>query len=264
MKKILLITAVILGGFWSLAHAEIVATDVDYQSGETKLKGYLVYDDSIKTKRPGILVVHEWWGLNDYARKRAEMLAELGYTAFAIDMYGDGKTAEHPDDASGFANQVSANMNSIGKERFLAALEALKAHPMVDANKIAAIGYCFGGGTVLHMARYGVDLKGVVSFHGSLKTETPAQPGDIKAKILVCHGAADKFTSPEDVQAFKDEMGKAGADYKFISYEGAMHGFTNPNADELAKKFDLPIAYNSQADKQSWEDMKQFFDGVFK
>lgn len=265
MKKICFWAILLTVGFiLSNANAEIVATDVDYKSGGVTLKGYLVYDDSIEAKRPGVLVVHEWWGLNDYARKRAEMLAELGYTAFAVDMYGDGKTAEHSDDAGGFASQVSQNMNTLGRERFSAALEVLKSHPLVDPQKIAAIGYCFGGGTVLHMARYGVDLKGVVSFHGSLRTETPAQAGAVKANILVCHGADDKFISPEDIQAFRDEMNQAGADYQFISYEGATHGFTNPGADEIAKKFDLPIAYNAKADQQSWEEMKQFFNKIFQ
>jgi dienelactone hydrolase len=243
--------------------AAVVGEEVTYKSGDTTLKGYIAYDDRIKGKRPGILVVHEWWGQNAYVRKRARMLAALGYTALALDMYGDGKQATHPDDAGKFAAAVRNNMPQ-AERRFRAALELLRRQPTVDAGKIAAIGYCFGGGIVLEMARRGVPLKGVVSFHGSLATSKPARKGAIKAKLLVLNGADDPFTTPEQIKAFKAEMDAAGADYKFISYPGAKHSFTNPQASELGKKFDLPLAYNAEADKKSWAEMQSFFDKLFK
>jgi dienelactone hydrolase len=239
------------------AQAKIVGKTVEYTAQGVTLKGYLAYDSSIKGKRPGVLVVHEWWGLNDYARKRARMLAELGYTALAVDMYGEGKQAAHPDDAGKFSSEVMKNFD-MAKARFLAGEDLLKKEPTVDPDRVAAIGYCFGGGVVLNMARQGTDLKGIVSFHGMLMPVKPAEPGMVKAKILVLHGADDKFTTPEQIQAFKDEMTKAGADYKFIAYPGAVHSFTNPEATAYGKKFNIPLAYNKKADKESWDEMKKF------
>jgi dienelactone hydrolase len=239
------------------AQAKIVGKTVEYTAQGVTLKGYLAYDSSIKGKRPGVLVVHEWWGLNDYARKRARMLAELGYTALAVDMYGEGKQATHPDDAGKFSSEVMKNFD-MAKARFLAGEDLLKKEPTVDPDRVAAIGYCFGGGVVLNMARQGTDLKGIVSFHGMLMPVKPAEPGMVKAKILVLHGADDKFTTPEQIQAFKDEMTKAGADYKFIAYPGAVHSFTNPEATAYGKKFNIPLAYNKKADKESWDEMKKF------
>ncbi len=245
------------------AEAGIVGKPVEYSGGGVTLKGYIAYDDAHKGKRPGILVVHEWWGHNEYARKRADMLAELGYVALAVDMYGDGKQAAHPEDAGKFATEAMKNMPAT-KARFMAAMNLLKKNSLVDAKRIAAIGYCFGGGVVLAMAREGVDLKGVVSFHGSLATVTPAKKGKVKAKILVCHGADDQFITGEDVNELKDEMKAAGANLKFIAYDGAIHGFTNPAATELGQKFGLPLAYNEKADKDSWNDMKEFLGTIFK
>ncbi len=236
---------------------------VDYRSDEVTLKGYLVYDKAVEGKRPGVLVVHEWWGHNDYVRERARQLAKLGYTALAVDMYGDGRQADHPKDAMKFSSEVMKNISSAEK-RFRAALEVLKNNETVDTSKIAAIGYCFGGGVVLNMARRGIDLKGVVSFHGSLAAIAPARKGAVKAKILVCHGADDTFVSPEQIDAFKQEMEKAGVDYRFVSYEGAIHAFSNPAADELGKKFNIPLAFNADADRKSWNDMKDFFETIFK
>ncbi|MBI1422472.1 MAG: prolyl oligopeptidase family serine peptidase [Gammaproteobacteria bacterium] len=246
-----------------VSEAKLVTKVVHYQEGDTKLKGFLAYDTKFKGKRPGVLVVHEWWGQNAYARKRAEMLAKLGYVAFALDMYGNGKTATHPKDAGKFAGMVSSNM-PLAKARFLAALDQLKANPLVEPDKIAAIGYCFGGGIVLQMARQGVDLKGVASFHGSLGTKEPAKPGEVKAKIMVFNGEADPFTTAAQIEAFKKEMQDAGADYQFINYPGAKHSFTNPDATALGKKFDLPLAYNAKADKDSWAKMQAFFKEIFK
>jgi dienelactone hydrolase len=242
--------------------AEIKGENVDYTANGTTLKGYLAYDDAIKDQRPGILVVHEWWGHNEYARKRARMLAELGYVALAVDMYGDGKTADHPKQAGQFAQELLNNME-IAQARFMAALELLKQQKSVDANKIAAIGYCFGGGIVLTMARNGVDLAGVASFHGSLATKNPAKAGAVKAKIIVFQGEADKFVTAEQVKAFQDEMKNAQADLELVTYPGVKHSFTNPEADNLAKKFDLPLGYDETADKDSWAKLQVFLQRIF-
>lgn len=245
------------------ANTNILGKAVDYNSQGVVMKGYLAYDENIKGKRPGVLVVHEWWGHNEYACKRARMLAELGYTALAVDMYGDGRQAMHPDEAGKFSSGLMKDFDT-AKARFLAALDFLKEQPTVDPNRIAAIGYCFGGGIALNMARQGVDIRGVASFHGSLTAIKPAQPGAVKAKILVLHGADDTFITPEQIAAFKKEMKTAGADYQFISYPGVIHSFTNPDADTYAKKFNLPLAYNADADRKSWEELKKFFHTIFR
>jgi dienelactone hydrolase len=240
----------------------LVEKNVEYSADGVKLKGFLVYDGDVTGKRPGVLVVHEWWGLNDYSKERARMLAKLGYTALALDMYGDGKQADNPDEAKKLAMSIYQNMK-VGEDRFLAAYNFLKSQETTDPNRIAAIGYCFGGGIVLQMARIGTDLKAVVSFHGGLQPITPAEKGKVKAFILVCNGAADNSVTPEIIQNFKAEMDSAGVHYKFINYEGAKHAFTNPAADSLAKKFNLPIAYNEKADKESWLEMKNLFKQIF-
>jgi len=246
----------------STSYAAIKEEQVDYQAGDTTLKGYLVYDDAVEGPRPGVLVVHEWWGLNDYARNRARMLAELGYTALAVDMYGGGKTADHPDTAGQFAGEVRQNWES-GKARFMAAYDLLSEHATTDGDRLAAIGYCFGGGVVLQMAREGVDLDGVVSFHGSLATDNPAEPGEVEAEILVYNGAEDPFVKPEQIEAFKQEMEAAGADYEFVNLAGAKHSFTNPGATENGQEFGLPLEYNAEADRKSWEGMQAFFEEIF-
>lgn len=262
MKKTLLILIALTFFLPEMAFSEIKGKEVDYSADGISFKGYIAYDDNIKGKRPAVLVVHEWWGHNEYARKRARMLAEIGYVALAVDMYGDGKTADHPDEAGAFAGEVMKNMPS-ARKRFEAALDILKKHKMVDAKNIAAIGYCFGGGVVLNMARMGVDLKGVVSFHGSLGAAVKAKPGGIKTKILVCNGKEDQMTSADLIKAFKMEMKNVGADYRFKNYEGAKHSFTNPDADKFGKKFNLPLAYNEKADKESWYEMRKFFKEIF-
>ncbi len=267
MKRFVIIFASILflvaaAGLTS-AYAKAVGKNVDYTAGGVTLKGYLAYDESVKGKRPGVLVVHEWWGHNEYARKRARMLAEMGYTALAVDMYGDGKTAMHPDDAGKFSSEVMKNFDT-AKARFEAAEDFLKKQPTVDPTRIAAIGYCFGGAIVLNMARQGADLKAVASFHGNLSAVKPAEAGKVKARIRVYNGADDTFIPTEAIEAFKKEMTAAKVDFKFINYPGAVHSFTNPEATELGKKFNLPLVYNEKADKESWADMKKFFDEVFK
>jgi len=246
----------------SASNGAIVAQNIGYQADGTRMKGYMAYDDAVQGQRPGIIVVHEWWGLNDYARKRARMLASLGYTAFALDMYGEGKQAQHPDEAKIFSSEVMQNL-PIEKARFTAALDVLHNNRTVDPQRIAAIGYCFGGGVVLEMARSGIDLAGVVSFHGMLATDHPAQAGTVKTKILVMTGADDPFIPPEQVAKFKREMDSAKVDYKLISYPGAKHAFTNPDANDYGEKFNLPLAYNHAADLASWKEMQAFFQKIF-
>ena len=237
---------------------------LDYTSLDgVVLKGYIAYEPAIKGKRPGVLVVHEWWGHNDYARRRARLLAKMGYTALAVDMYGDGKEALHPDDAGKFAGEIAKNQD-LGRARFLSAMELLKKHDTVDPTRIAAIGYCFGGSIVLGMARSGFDLKGVASFHGGLSGSKSDKPGKIKAKIFVAHGALDAMEPPEDVERFKKEMKAEGADMKFITYDGALHSFTNPAADDYAEKFNLPLGYNKEADKNSWQELQNFLSSIFE
>ena len=244
-----------------VARGDVIGKTVEYTAGGVTLKGYLAYDNSIKGKRPAVIVVHEWWGLTDYPKKRADMLAGLGYVAFAADMYGDGKIADNPSDAQKYAGESMKDFSAL-KEKFSAAIDLLKKNELVDPNKIAAIGYCYGGGVVLNMARAGFDIKGVVSFHGNLAPVEPAQQGKVKGKILVCNGGADKFISKETIDNFKNEMKSAGVDFTFKSYRGALHAFSNPAATELGKKFNMPIAYNERADKKSWAEMKKFLKGA--
>lgn len=260
MKKLIL--AVMAGLLLAQAHAAVTGREVEYKSGDTTLKGWLAYDDATADKRPAVLVVHEWWGHNPYARKRAEMLAEQGYIALAVDMYGDGKRAAHPDDAKKFSGDVMKNL-PVGEARFRAAADFIKQQPQCDTTKLGAIGYCFGGGVILHMARIGEDLAAVVSFHGSLGTEAEAKEGAVKARVLVCTGEDDPFVPAEQVRAFEDEMGAAKAKFKVISYKGAKHSFTNPDADTFGKEFNLPLAYDKEADEQSWDDMSKFLREAF-
>ena len=260
---LLMLLALSVSGCATLTGETVHTEEVVYESQGQKLNGYLAYDPRIKEPRPGVLVVHEWWGHNDYARKRAEMLAEMGYVAFAVDMYGDGKTADHPSDAGKFAGQIAQNI-AVGEARMSAALEVLKRQPQVDPERVAAIGYCFGGGMVLHAARIGMDLDGVVSFHGSLKPIKPAAQGAVKADVLVLNGAADPMVKPEDVTAFEQEMTAAGADFRVVNYPGVKHSFTNPAADAFAARFNLPLAYDAEADQDSWQQMSDFFKKIFK
>ena len=245
------------------AKPKIEGKPVEYTAGGVTLKGYLAYDENVKGKRPGILVVHEWWGQNEFVRNKARKLAELGYAALALDMYGEGRLASHPDDAGKFSSELMKNF-PVAKERFLAALDFLKKQPTVDPDRIGAIGFCFGGGVVLNMARQGVDLKGVASFHGSLAVVKPDQPTPIKAAVRVYNGADDKFIPAEAIEALKKEMADQKVNFKFVNYPGAVHAFTNPEATETGKKFNMPIAYNDAADKASWADMQAFFKEIFK
>lgn len=243
----------------SIARAELVKKEIDYKQGDATLKGYLVYDDSKTGKRPGIVVVPEWWGLNDYPKHRADMLAELGYVALAADIYGNGESTMDPKRAGELAGRFRSDRELL-RARVQAAINTLKEQPQVDPNNLAAIGYCFGGTAVLEAARTGADLKGVVSFHGGLDFPEPVKKGDVKAKVLVLTGGADPNVPPARVHAFEKEMKDAGADIRVISYPGAVHAFTNPEADKYKIK---GIGYNKEADQKSWEEMKKFFNEIF-
>jgi dienelactone hydrolase len=236
--------------------AAITTREVDYTSGATPLKGFIAYPAG-EAKRPGVLIVHEWWGLNEYVRKRAVQLAEQGYVAMAIDMYGDGKHTTHPEEAKAFMTAALSNIEE-AKLRFKAAQDLLSSDPRTNPEKLAAIGYCFGGATVLHMARFGDnDLDLIASFHGNLGTQSPMQKGAYTGKIFVAQGGADPFVPPEQVAAFKQEMEAAGASLELIEYPGAKHGFTNPDATEAGQKAGLPLAYDPEADKQSWQHLTE-------
>jgi len=244
------------------AEVNVMGEAVSYSADDVTMNGYLAADANSTSKKPGILVVHEWWGHNDYSRQRADMLAELGYVALAVDMYGDGKVAAHPEEAGQFSSMVMGNLDG-AKARFDAALETLKNHPNVDPEKIGAIGYCFGGSVVLSMANAGYDLDAVASFHGGLGLPIMPEPGSVKAIVLVANGADDGFIPEQQINDYKAAMDAAGADYKFINYEGAVHSFTSKEADELAEKFGMAIAYNAAADSASWEEMKVLFASAF-
>ena len=240
---------------------KVKGVEVEYATDSTQMKGYIAFDENMSEARPGILIVHEWWGHNDYVRERADMLAELGYTALAVDMYGDGKQAAHPDDAGKFAMSVMTNLPE-AKERFNAALGLLKAHESVDANKIAAIGYCFGGSVALTMANSGYDLDAVAAFHSGV--QLPVMPtAELKARVLVCNGADDPFIAPESVDAFKTAMDSVGATYEYIAYPGVKHSFTSKGADANGEKFNLPLEYDAEADEKSWASLLSLFDEVF-
>lgn len=234
---------------------------IHYSTGDTKLKAYLARPDD-GAQYPGVMVVHEWWGLNDYPKRRAEMLAEQGYTAMAIDMYGEGKTADTPDEAAGLMQAVLGDAEA-GPARFQAALLELRNHAHCNELPISAIGYCFGGAVVLAMARAELDLASVASFHGSLQTESPAQPDAVKARILVCHGNDDAMIPVDHVEAFRAEMDAANAAYEFVGYDGAGHGFSNTAADEKNAKFGLPVAYDENADTDSWSRLLKMLHELY-
>jgi len=255
------LTATFLLAIASAAWAAIKTEAVTYREGQAEAHSFIVYDDSLSGRQPGVLVVPEWWGLNDYPRMRAKMLAQLGYVAMAVDIYGDGKVTADPKQAGQWADALEAGDRAELRTRIAAALARLKSDPRVDPTKTAAIGYCFGGSTVLELARSGAEVNGVVSFHGHYDTADPAKPGEVKARILACHGADDPFQSPAQIEAFQDEMRKARADWQFNVYSGAKHSFTNPDA---GKYHVAALAYNEKADHRSWQAMKDFFREVFK
>jgi dienelactone hydrolase len=239
--------------------AAVKTQTIEYDGGGVHLKSFLAYDDAAQGKRPGIIVCPEWWGLTDYAKHRAEMLAELGYVALAVDLYGDGKTTDNPQEAGSLAGALKSNRTLL-RQRVNAGLEQLKKNERVDPQKTGAIGYCFGGTTAIELARSGADIRGVVTFHAGLDSPNPADGKNIKARILVCHGGNDAFTPEKDLDAFEQEMRQNNVDWQINIYGGAVHSFTNPGAD----KHGIPgIAYNARADHRSWQAMQTFFNDVF-
>jgi dienelactone hydrolase len=245
--------------FTTAIDASIKTETVEYKVGEVTHKGYLAWDDASQGRRPGVIVVHEWWGLNDYPKMRARKLAEMGYVAFCPDMYGEGKTTADAKQAGALATDHQKDMDR-ARARAMAAYQQLAGHTMVDRERIAAIGYCFGGTSVLNMARAGMPLRGVVSFHGALASPWKAEKGVTTAQVLVCHGADDNFEPPEQLAAFQKEMTAAGVSWQMNIYSGAVHAFTNPDADKAG----IPgVAYNKLADERSWKAMSAFLREIF-
>jgi len=241
--------------------SKIKEETVNYTANGVNLIGFIAYDEAIKGKLPVVFVVHEWWGLNDYAKMRTRQLASLGYLAMAVDMFGSGKTASNPQEA----RELTApyyNDPGLAKTRLDAAVKKIREYSRADTGNIAAIGYCFGGSMVLNYAKLGADFKGIVSFHGGLGG-LPVNRQSLKAKILICHGGSDKSVTQHDVDTFKHQMDSIHADYTFKTYPNATHAFTNPDASRLGKEFNLPIEYNAEADKASWNDMKAFLMRLF-
>ena len=263
MKKILVLSVISFFSFVALANADVRTEEIEYSHDGTQLKGYLAFDDSKLGKRPGILVVHEWWGHNDHARNRAKMLAEGGYTAFALDMYGAGKLANHPKKAGEFMNAAFNNWSK-SQARYNKALEILKAHKTVDANRIGSVGFCFGGAVSIKMARGGADLKGIVGFHSALPMEPAIKKNSMKSAVLIINGSEDGFLKPETVAAFSQEMFNSNVDFTYMNLKGVKHSYTNPKADEFSKKFNIPaLQYNKKADEQAWSEMLRFFQRIF-
>ena len=256
----LFLSAAALGALGSSASAKIVTKAVPYQSGGVRCEGYLAYDDAAPGKRPGVLIAHQWLGLTKYEKTRAVQLASLGYVAFALDLYGKDNRPKDTAEAGKLAGQFKAN-RTLWRGRASDGLATLRAQPNVDSANVAAIGYCLGGGTVLELARSGADVKGVVSFHGSLDTPTPEDAKNIKGKVLVLHGALDPFSPIPTVLALSDEMNKAKRDYQIVLYSGAVHSFTQPEAGNDPSK---GAAYNAAADRRSFEAMLAFFDELFR
>lgn len=245
------------------ATAAIKTETLNYEVNGESFTGYMAYDDEAKGKRPGVLVVHEWWGHNEFARNQAERLAAEGYTAFALDMYGSGKLAEHPEDAQQFMKEATKDMDQV-KARFMAAKELLQQHDSVDSSRIAAQGYCFGGAVVLNMARMGVDLDAVVSYHGALGSPVKAQPGQVQPRIHVYTGGADKMVPSDQVAGLVKEMQDARADLTVVTFPGVLHSFTNPGADRVAEEFNMPLGYDQDAATRSWEGTMRLYEEVFK
>jgi dienelactone hydrolase len=242
--------------------AELHSEVITYAGDGIEMKGYIAWDSSTDNPRPGVLVAHEWWGCNEYAQRRARMLAELGYVGFALDLYGDGSTAANPDEAGGFMTARIDDMQGT-RARFIAALDALKAHPMVDETRTGAIGYCFGGGVVTHMARMGAALNVTGSFHGAVGLAAVDGPDKVDCRIMVYNGEADGLIDEAQISGFKAEMAKTGAHYDFIQLPGALHGFSNPMATTNAEKYGLPLGYNALADESSWAHFCLTMEHVF-
>lgn len=258
MTHILVLLGVVMTA--SLAMAEVKTQTIDYTVGNVHCKGVLAYDDAQRGSRPGVLIAPEWWGMTDYPKNRARQLAQLGYIAFVADIYGDGQSTDDPKTAGTLATPFIRDRAQM-RQRITAAYDQLRKQSNVDQNKIAAIGYCFGGTAVLELARSGADIAGVVSFHGNLSNPNPADAQNIKCKVLVQTGANDPMVDQKSVNAFEDEMRQTNVDWYLVSYANAVHAFTNPGADS----HNMPgVAYNEKADKRSWQAMVDFFNEIFK
>ncbi len=259
MKKLALLLLLACSSINNV-QARVITEAVKYTEAGEDFTSYVSYDSKYKGKRPGVLVVHEWWGLDDYTKRRMEMLAKLGYVAFAVDMYGTGKVTDSAEQAKKWMTEVTTDVEW-WRERALAGLKRLKQHKLVDKDRLAAIGYCFGGGTVIQLAYGGVDIDGIVSFHGSLPVAEESSFGKIKTSMLIAHGNADPFVPREIVTKFQDTLDKANADWRMISYGNVKHSFTNPKADSRGM---AALKYDKQADEDSWKAMQVFFDKIFK
>ena len=242
------------------ARAAIKTQTVEYKQGDTTLQGFFAWDDAVKAKRPGVLVIHEWWGHNEHARNQAKRLAKAGFVGFALDMYGKGKVTTHPEDAQAFMKEATADA-AVMKARFDAALARLKQHPMVNGDEIGAVGYCFGGGVALGMVDAGEDLDAVATFHGAMPKSPPPEGAKLKTHVLIATGGADPMVPPDQAEAFAKELRAAGADVQVVVYPKAKHGFTNPGADKVGMK---GLGYDADADKKSWQAAVKMFHGVWK
>ena len=258
-----LLTGIALSLAAGIAVAELRTETVEYTVNDKTFTGYLAWNDSDQGKRPGVLVVHEWWGHNEFARDQAEKLAAAGYTAFALDMYGKGRVTDHPSEAQTFMKEATGDLEVL-TARFTAAMEQLKQHDTVDADRIAAQGYCFGGAVVLNMARLGMDLDGVVSYHGSLGSPIEPSPGEITASIQVYTGGADQMVPAEQVGDFATNMQQAQADFVITSFPGVLHSFMNPGADAIAEEYDMPVGYDQAAAERAWDGTMAFYQRIFQ
>lgn len=259
MKKHILIVAMVLLLFLpGAAGGKVVTEQVVYEHEQTSLKGYMAYDDAMEGRRPGVLVVHEWWGLNEYILMRAQKLAGMGYVAFAVDMYGEGMSTKDPKEASRMAGHLRGK--PLMRQRALAGLKKLAEDKRVDPKRIATIGFCFGGTTVLELAYDGAELVGVISFHGGLTQPKPEDIAKIRARFLVLHGAEDPFIKPEAITGFQESMIRAGLDWQMVFYGGAVHSFSNPGAGNDKAR---GAAYDQKAAERSWRHMQMFFEEIF-
>ena len=255
-----LIASLLVAGCSLESEGAVQTKVIEYKHGDTVLEGYMAWDDSVQGRRPGVLVVHDWTGLGDYARKRSKQLAEMGYVAFALDMYGQGIRPKTPQEAAAQAG-IYKKDRPLMRARAQAGLEVLLGSKLCDPKRVAAIGYCFGGTTVLELARSGAEIAGVISFHGGLDTPTPGDAKNIRCKVLVLHGGDDPHVPRKDVEAFEDEMRGGGVDWQLIVYGGAVHSFTHPaTGDDKSKG----AAYDAKADRRSWAAMQQFFAEIFQ
>ncbi len=257
----ILLSLVLCLCYFTPSYAEVKTKTIEYRDGDVVLEGFAAWDsEQLSDKSPGVLVVHQWMGLTDYEKSRCRQLAELGYVAFALDIYGQGVRPDNPGDAAKQAGVYKAD-RSLYRKRLNLGLEQLRQLSGVDAEKLAAIGYCFGGTGAIELARSGAQLTGAVSFHGGLDSPAPEDGKNIKSKLLILHGHDDPFVPLADIDAMQTEFNTAGVDWQMISYSQTVHSFTQPMAGNDNAK---GAAYNERSDKRSWLAMQQFFDELFE